>query len=374
MPASRRGLRVALVSTAALGQPGSMRAYADTLVQALARHAPEIETELIELAPTPGTGVWSQRLQTMLMPARAWLHRARTPDLWHVLDGSRAYVARGLGAAPIVVTVHDVIPWLQAYGHFPGAPALGAAARGLWRGNGRAMRSSAQLVCVSTNTARDVQRESGIEREKLLVVPLPLRPAMVDRAGTPSDVVRNDGLVLHVGNNGYYKNREGVLRIFAKLDPRIAQRLLMAGPPPGGDLLRMVHQLDLSDRIEWSNDPDDDALTNHYRRASVLLFPSLYEGFGWPVLEAMSFGLPVVASDAGSLPEVGGDAVACLPLDDEEGFVSAVEQILRSPEAAQAASVRGLARAQNFSSAAFARGMQVAYSRAIEAARGPTAR
>ena len=99
MPASKHRLRVALVSTAALGQPGSMRAYADTLVQALARHAPEIELDLIELDPMPKHGVWSRRLQTVLMPARAWLQRSRAPDLWHVLDGSRAYVAGALGPA-----------------------------------------------------------------------------------------------------------------------------------------------------------------------------------------------------------------------------------------------------------------------------------
>ena len=374
MPTSQHGLRVALVSTAALGQPGSMRAYADTLVQALSRHAPEIELDLIELDPMPKHGLWSRRIQTVLMPARAWMQRARAPDLWHVLDGSRAYVSRALGTAPVVVTVHDVIPWLQANGRFPGAPVLGAAARGLWRANIQAMKHSAQLVCVSECTARDAQRESGIAAEKSLVVPLTLRPAMVDRARAPSDAVRNEGLVLHVGNNGFYKNREGVLRIFAKLDPRVAQRLLMAGPAPTGDLLRRAHELGLSDRIEWSYNPDDDALASHYRRASVLLFPSLYEGFGWPVLEAMSFGLPVVASNAGSLPEVGGDAVACLPLDDEPGFVSAVEQILRSPEAATAAAARGLARAQNFSSAGFASGIQVAYSRAMETGRRLMAR
>jgi hypothetical protein len=81
-----------------------MRAYADTLLAAYASHAPEILPELVELNPSPMYGVWGPRLQTVLMPARAWLQRNRKPDLWHVLDGSRAYIARALAPAPVAMT------------------------------------------------------------------------------------------------------------------------------------------------------------------------------------------------------------------------------------------------------------------------------
>ena len=131
MSAPPRRLRVALVSTAALARPGSMRAYAETLVQALAAHAPDIDPELVELDPEPLPSQWGQRLQTLLMPAMAWRQRKRAPDLWHVLDGSRAYVAPFLGPAPVLVTVHDIIPWLQAEGRFPGSPPVGPGARWL---------------------------------------------------------------------------------------------------------------------------------------------------------------------------------------------------------------------------------------------------
>ena len=139
----------------------------------------------------------------------------------------------------------------------------------------------------------------------------------------------------------------------------------MAGPAPTEALQRLAHELGLTDRVEWVLDPDDDALARLYRRASVLLFPSLYEGFGWPVLEAMAFGLPVVVSDRGSLAEVVGDAAACLPLGDENGFVYAVNRILGSPESAIEFSKRGLARAGEFGTAVFAKRMQEAYLAAI---------
>ena len=343
-----------------------MRAYADTLMAALSNHAPEINAELVELNPSPMRWRWGQRIQTMLMPARAWLERGRAPDVWHVLDGSRAYVARALGPAPVVITAHDLIPWLQANGKFPGTPPLGTAARALWRSNGMALQRSALAVCVSACAQRDVQEAFALAPGNSVVVHHSLRTAMADRVRQSSESPKDAGVVLHIGNNGFYKNREGVLRIFSRLDSQIAKRLVMAGPAPTLELLRIAHELGISDRIEWFNDPDDDTLARLYRQSSVLLFPSLYEGFGWPVLEAMAFGLPVVVSDAGSLPEVVGDASTGLPLDDVQGFVSAVENLLRSPEVARAAAQRGLARARDFGSAAFADGMRRAYLLAIE--------
>jgi glycosyltransferase involved in cell wall biosynthesis len=235
----------------------------------------------------------------------------------------------------------------------------------LWQRNGREMRRAAGLVCVSECTARDTLQDLGCVPEIVRVVPNPLRPGMADRACAAIDVIRSGGVVLHVGNNGFYKNRVGVLRIFAKLDPSIACRLLMAGPAPTVGLLRLAQEHGLADRIEWCGDPDDDALASLYRRASVLLFPSLYEGFGWPVLEAMAFGLPVVASDAGSLSEVIGAAGVCLPLDDEAGFVSAINRILGSRETAIDLTKRGLARAGEFGASVFAKRMQEAYLAAI---------
>jgi glycosyltransferase involved in cell wall biosynthesis len=362
-------LRVALVSTAALDSPGSMRAYADTLLSALAEHAPDIAPELVELDPMPANGVWGRRLQTLMLPARARLLRRLAPDLWHVLDGSRAYVARALGPAPTIVTVHDIIPWLQANGRFPGAPPQGAAASALWRANGREFRRARRLACVSASTARDVHGEFGCLPERTQVVPLPLRPGMAARAEVPNSTARNAGVVLHVGNNGFYKNREAVLRIFSKLDGGIAHRLVLAGSRPSEGLQRLASELAIADRIEWRVDPGDVALAKLYQSASVLLHPSLYEGFGWPVLEAMAFGLPVVVSDAGSLREVVGDAAVCLPPEDETGLAAAVSRLLSSPELAAASSRLGLDRACASTSKEFACRMRKAYVGAVADAR-----
>lgn len=338
-----------------------MRAYADTLVENLATHAPTIEPELIELDPVPSSLPWRRRLQTMLLPLRARMHRSRAPDLWHILDGSRAHLVPALSGAPVCVTVHDIIPWLQGHGRFPGAPPLRSAAHWLWRRNGLGIQRADQLLCVSECSARDVQKAFAIAPSVCRVLPLPLRSGLTRYVPSSIAATGGDRTVLHVGHNGFYKNRDGVLRVFARLGADIGARLVMAGPEPTKDLLSLSSELGIADRIEWLRDPGDAELAACYQGASVFLFPSLYEGFGWPLLEAMSFGLPVIASDCGSIPEVVGNAARCFPVSDEAGMAEAVEHLLREPSARIEAGQRGIAHSSGFTSRRFAESMQDAY-------------
>jgi len=362
--------KVVLVATAGIDEHGSMRAYASCVQAGLARHAPGVETEMLELAPRTASGKWGRRFELAAQHWRARRARGRAPDLWHVLDGSRAHVARAFGDAPVVITVHDVIPWLQDQGEFAGVPPLGAAARAVWNANGNAMRRADALLCDSRATARDVQRAFRVANDACHVVPLALRPGIERRVASLDTAPGREALVLHVGNNGFYKNRSGVLRVFAGLDAPTNARLAMAGPRPTPGLLDDARALGIADRVEWIDDPGDDELAGLYRRASVLLFPSRYEGFGWPVLEAMAFGVPVVASDGGSLPEVLGPGQAAFAPDDHAGMARAVSRLLHSVEARNEAAAHSRRRAATFSERAFAEGTLAAYSAAL-AARAP---
>lgn len=358
----KKDCSVALLSTAPVGRPGSMRAYAELLVQAMARHAPEIRMDVIELDPAPPRGAWGRRLRTLSLPLRARKYGSRTPDVWHVLDASRAYLAPSLGAGPVIATVHDIIPRLQDEGRFPGVPRLGWAARHWWRGNAKALAGVTMAICDSASTANDLQEYFAVQPARCRVIPLPLNIAMARLSAEPSLVRREQTRVLHIGNDGFYKNRAGVLRVFARIAATAPDaELTMAGPAPAAHLLALAAELDLAGRIEWLIDPSDAAVADSYRRAAVLLFPSLYEGFGWPALEAMAFGLPVVASNAGALPEVVGAAGECFAPDDEEGMARAVGRLLTDPVAWRRAVDRGLSRAAGFSEMAFANGMRDAY-------------
>lgn len=354
--------RVALVSTAPLDKPGSMRAYADVLLHSMTRHAAEVEVSIVELDPVPAAGPWGRRLSTLALPLRAKRLRSIEPDVWHLLDASRAYLASGLGKRPVIATVHDIIPWLQHEGLFAGVDGLGWAARHWWRGNARALRRMNSTICDSISTARDVQEHFGVDDSRCRIVPLPLTTTMARHSAAASDVARESLRLLHVGNDGFYKNRGGVVRIFAQLLESVPEaRLCMAGPGPTPALQTLAQELGVADRVDWLVDPSDERVAEAYRRASVLLFPSLYEGFGWPVLEAMAFGLPVVASNAGSLPEVVGDAAPCHAPDDVAGMALAAQQLLTDQDAWEAAAGRGRTRAAQFGEVAFAARMRDAY-------------
>lgn len=357
-------LRVALVSTAPVDRPGSMRAYADLLVQALARHAPEIDSQLLELDPHPTPGAWYQRATMLSLPWRARRSNGLKPDLWHVLDGSRAYIASGLHPAPVVITAHDIIPVLQQQGRFSAAPATGAASRWLWRRNGAAFRRADGVICVSESTRDDLAAAFGLGN-RTPVVPLPVRPQLL--VGAEMSQPREAGTLLHVGNNSFYKNRQQVLRIFAALDRTLARRLVMAGAPPSEELRALSVELGIDGVVEWAVDADDVVVADWYARASVLVFPSLYEGFGWPVLEAMTFGLPVVCSNAGSLPEVVGANAPCFAPDDIAGFVGRIEALLRDSRLHTSCSEAVRLRAEAFGTERFARETSAAYRVAVEA-------
>lgn len=361
-----RRLVIGLVSTAAVDSPGSMRAYADTLMQSLSEHAPELEPRLVELDPVSKRPNWRRRLHSMTLPLSARRQRRLVPDCWHVLDGSYAHLASAFDARPVVVTAHDIIPWLQDSGRFPGVPRLSAPARWWWRSNAKAMRRADMVVCDSEHTRRDICTEFGRRAGDTSVVPLPLRPSMAMRSVATAPAMREQGTVLHIGNAAFYKNRAGALRIFERLGPDVGQRLLMLGPEPTAELKAAVASLRLMGRVEWIVDPDDDGVAAAYRRASAMVFPSVYEGYGWPVLEAMAFGLPVVCSNAASLPEVAGEAARMAAPEDEEGMAHALRGLLQSPEAWQQAADRGRAQALRFGERDFARSMLVAYRTAIE--------
>ena len=168
--------------------------------------------------------------------------------------------------------------------------------------------------------------------------------------------------VLHVaGNNTFYKNRRGVMEVFALLRQTHDVALKMAGAPPDEALRQAAAASGAADRIEFLPNVSEAELSDLYRRASFLLFPSLYEGFGWPPLEAMAQGCPVICSDAGSLPEVAGEAALVVPIGDTEAFAEAGRRLLDDPELHRRLAEAGRVQASRFSLEAMARGLMAVY-------------
>src|SRR5262249_39691797 len=118
----------------------------------------------------------------------------------------------------------------------------------------------------------------------------------------------NRPFVLHVGSNLRRKNRDGVLRIFARIHNDWDGQLVFAGEPLDTSLRRMAVDLGIVDRVIEVPNPPDELLEVLYNCAVALLYPSRFEGFGWPVIEAQACGCPVVCSNSGPIPEAAGNA------------------------------------------------------------------
>ena len=266
---------------------------------------------------------------------------ASTPDAWfHLLDGSMAtFVPQELRSRTLV-TVHDLIPYLcmtgQLLGERPSVPA-----RWLVRSSLKALQKCRSICTVSQATANDCAHL--LDRDDCLVIPhairsLPEEPSRSSEWPQP--------YIFHIGHNAAYKNRKGVLDVFARLQERYPHlHVILAGADPTPSLRQQAAGLR---QVHFVSHPDDDILASLYRHATCFLFPSLYEGFGMPVLEAMSAGCPVICSSNGSLPEVAGDAALLTSADDLDGLAQACGQLIDSPSEREKWRTKGYEQASKF--------------------------
>jgi glycosyltransferase involved in cell wall biosynthesis len=257
----------------------------------------------------------------------------------------------------VVVTIHDLIPllfpeyrtglWVRAY-----MGLVSAAAR-------RAEHIIADSLC----TQRDIVNLLGIPEGRVTVVYLAAGDEFQPAAQDESDgLVRGRyrleaPYILYLGGFDRRKNLDGLLRAYALARTRygfphklaIAGRLPTVGSPFTPDPRRMAHDLGPEGNVAflgWVEEEDRAAL---YRGAALFVFPSLYEGFGLPLLEAMACGVPVVASDAGSLPEVVGEGGVLVNPRDVHSLAEAMGEVLSDGALARELAARALRQAQRFS-------------------------
>lgn len=192
------------------------------------------------------------------------------------------------------------------------------------------------IITVSQFTAMQVLDLIGVERDRLRVIHHGVR---MPKIGGES----REPIVLHVGAIQKRKNIARLIEAFSALPNH--WQLVLAGPEGYGaqEMLAKAH-----DRVQVTGYMTDDELKSLYRRASIFAFPSLDEGFGMPLLEAMSYGIPVIASNASAIPEVCGDAAILVdPLRAEE-IASALQALACDETLRKNYIARGLARAKMF--------------------------
>ncbi len=358
----RIGLSAHLLSLAEDYRGAGINRYISALLAHLPQAAPQLETVAfvgearLRHAPPPGvrlayplwpTGrqraariAWEQLAQPVAL-------RREGVDLVHGM----AYALPLLGPAPGVVTVHDL-----SFRLYPGA--FNRANRLYLSAITRAsVRRARAVIADSANTAHDLTRLLGVPPEKVVAIPLgvdaryaPPSPQQVTefrrRQGLP------DRFILYVGTLEPRKNLPVLVRAYAQLrhaDPA-APKLVLAGGAGWryAPLFGLVEELGLKDSIVFPGYVPQADLPLWYAAAEVLAYPSLYEGFGLPPLEAMACGTPVVTSTASSLPEVVGDAGLMVSPDDPAALAHALHRLLTEADLRAEMRARGLARARQF--------------------------
>lgn len=252
----------------------------------------------------------------------------------------------------VVQTVHDLTPMAIAGSVSPRNEKI-------FRANFRLARTADRVIVPSQATSRDVTGMLGILPENIVVIheACDIAPADIARADSALDAVRARlGLagrryLLHTGGHDRVKNLVKLLEAFASLARVHADLdLVITGEHSveTGRLIRGAASIGMLPRVRLPGWVPREDLIALYRGAAVLVYPSLAEGFGIPLMEAMACGTPAVASAAGALPEVAGDACVLVGPQDSAAIAAAIAAILNDPALAQRLSRRGMERAAQF--------------------------
>ncbi|MBV9673888.1 MAG: glycosyltransferase family 4 protein [Verrucomicrobia bacterium] len=317
----------------------------------------------------PRLGKWLAYLDKYLLFPIILMSRARRCLLVHIVDHSNAVYLFWLRSQKSIVTCNDLLAVRSARGEIP-EHRTGFGGKLLQKWIRAGLRRATHIACISEATRLDVLRLTGKSEQEVSRIYLGLGPAFeaelerklssgvvlppARRQGDPivlREQCRSRGsatlpipYILHVGGSTWYKNREGVLKIYVELRRRLGREspnLILVGPP----LESPIHGVCFLQNIT------DDLLVELYRNAALLLFPSLYEGFGWPVVEANACGCPALASRIDSLVEAGGNAAVWIedPRDINQAAERVIEALRDDPAKKQSRQEAGFRNACRFS-------------------------
>jgi len=283
--------------------------------------------------------VWEQ----LIFPGLLWKMGV---DLLHSLHYTLPFGCK----QPVVVTFHDMTFFLY--------PKLHTLSKRLFFRFmiPRSAHRADALIAVSENTRQDIIRLLGVKPDKIMTVPLGLAPAFRPIHNPDALVVIRqryhlpERFILFVGLIEPRKNLPSLLRALRIAGQKAPCHLVVVGEPGWQvkSVYRLIQNLDLMGRVHFTGYVPVEDLPGVYNLADLLVYPSFYEGFGLPVLEAMGCGLPVIASNTASLPEITGEAGFLLPPGEDGLFAQAVLELLADKEARRRFSELGQQRAAAF--------------------------
>lgn len=339
----------------------SMDVYADSIISGLKTVRPN--WQITELSPRPiDRNSRSFKLRTQKFKERFWSfpHRVKQQisDIYHIIDHSEAHIINWLKntKTPTIVTCHDLINFFYR-DNLQGSVKIPLLSNSLWQYSVKAMQKSDHIIAVSHTTAKDTANILKINPHQISVV-----GNMVDQIyrKLPNQEIRDfrqklgispdTYCLINVGANHPRKNLMTILRALKiMVEKELPIQLWKVGADFNDEQKQFIQNHQLDKHIHHFGQPDKLQLLQLYNAADILLAPSIHEGFGITLIEAMACGIPVITSNISAMPEVVGSAGLLVPPTDVNAIVSAVITLMHNPDDYQKLVLEGEARIKLFS-------------------------
>lgn len=244
-----------------------------------------------------------------------------------------------IGNKPFVLTVYDLIH--EKYGYLFGKNDKTASKKKLL------IEKASKIIAISNNTKKDLVEIYKVDPDKITTIYLAHSNSLAD--ADISNLPKR--YILYIGDRWGYKNFPTFIKSISNVlqkDPELYV-VLGGGKPLSLEEIEMINRLSIKSRIYHYPQISEAQIGALYRNALVFVFPSKYEGFGIPILEAYNYRCPLIVSDSGSLPEVAGNACIYIDPDDELSITNAIEKIVYDPSLRNSLIEKGAIRAREFS-------------------------
>jgi len=337
-----------------------MDVYADGIIAGLRIVRPD--WEIVELAPRPiDRGSRSLLLRANKFYERFWnfprLVQQQTADIFHIIDHSEAHIVNWLKNTnkPVVVTCHDLINFFYR-DNLRGSVQLPIISNGLWLRSVKAMQNADHIVAVSSVTAKDTSQILNINPVLIDVIPnavesifQPLAKNQVESFRQQQGISTETFCLLNVGGNHPRKNINTILQTIKILkETGLPIHFWKAGSDFTNEQKKIIQTHNLESCVSYIGQPDKSTLVQIYNAADVLLAPSLHEGFGITILEAMACGTPVITSNVSAMPEVAGEAGVLIEPTNPQAIADAVEHLYKDTDYRQSLIIKGKERTKLF--------------------------
>jgi glycosyltransferase involved in cell wall biosynthesis len=276
--------------------------------------------------------------------------KSKAIDIYHVPQN-------GIGLPNIkncisITTIHDLIPYIM-----PETVGKGYLKRFISQ-MPEIVQNSDMIITVSEFSKKDIMRIFDVPEDRIKVTHLAsdsiFKP--IDKTEAKRFLAENYGInddfILYLGGFSPRKNVKSILLAFSRIYKNLSKdyKVVIIGPSKDEHafLIKFCESLNISEKVHFTGYVPNEHLPWFYNGSSVFVYPSLYEGFGLPPLEAMSCRVPVITSNVSSIPEVVGDAAVLINPFDTEEFKDALEKVLENSELSQSLAEKGYARSKEF--------------------------